>query len=194
MPRIHGVRERRHQPIYDTLIRTTGDPSTDLPSSKKIFGNANVGDTALTNLTTAGQLSSDKTYVVLAIRCYLFFEGTNARKNYQQVSSQLWLTLTMGDKPQFQAPAYYFPAGGGVYGSGANSNDDPVYSNGIPSQDAILKLARPIIVPVRQNFNCNMEFFTTGTTDARDTLNNGATDDQKIIMVMLDGMETRDVQ
>lgn len=42
MPRIHGVRERRHQPFWDTLIRSTGAPATPLQSSTKLFGNANV--------------------------------------------------------------------------------------------------------------------------------------------------------
>lgn len=194
MPRIAGVRERRHQPLYDTLVRTTGDPSPAIPNSKKLFGNANVGDTGLTNLTSAGQLSSDKTFVVLAIRCYMFFMGTNARTNYLQTSSQLWMTLTLGDKPQFQAPAWYHPAGGGIWSAGATTNNEPVYNNGAPQQDSILKLARPIIMPVRQNFHVNMEFFDIGSTDARDTLNSGQTDDQKVIMALLDGLETRDVQ
>lgn len=194
MPRIHGLRERRHQPVYDTLIRTTGDPSPQLKSSTKIFGNANVGSTEMTNLSTAGMLSSDKTFVVLAIRCYLGFFGTNARSNYFQTSNQLWLTLTMGEKPQFQAPAFYFPAGGGIWGSGANADNAPVYNNGDPSQQSLLKLARPIVTPVRQNFHVNCEFFPVGDTDARALLNNGQTDDQKVIMVFLDGLETRDVQ
>jgi hypothetical protein len=50
MPRIHGVRERRHQPFYDTLIRSTGAPATPLNASTKLFGNANVGNLGLTNL------------------------------------------------------------------------------------------------------------------------------------------------
>jgi hypothetical protein len=49
MPRIAGVRERRHQPIWDTLVRTTGDPATAIGSSTRLFGNANVGTLSLTN-------------------------------------------------------------------------------------------------------------------------------------------------
>ena len=56
MPRIHGTRERRHQPIYDSLLRTTGiaAPFVALQPSTKLFGNANVGNLAFTNLQTAG--------------------------------------------------------------------------------------------------------------------------------------------
>ena len=54
--------------------------------------------------------------------------------------------------------------------------------------------ARPIIVPVRQNFNVTAEFFAVGTTVALTGLNTGAEDDQKVISFMLDGLQTRDVQ
>lgn len=58
MPRIANVRERRHQPFWDTLIRTTGNPATPLQSTTNLFGNSNVGNLALTNLQVAGQLAS----------------------------------------------------------------------------------------------------------------------------------------
>lgn len=193
MPRLHGIRERRHQPFWDTLIRTTGVPATPIAPSTRLFGNANVGNLALTNLQVAGQLASDQTYVVLSIRCWLYFDGTDIRELYQQVASQLYFTLNLGDKPQFQAPVWYVPGGGGIYGY--DNAGLGTWTNGYPSQDAILKLARPIVVPVRQNFNVNMEWFVVGTTDVLTSLiNGGAADNQKVIMMMLDGLQTRDVQ
>jgi len=173
------------------LIRVTGAPAAPVPPSSRLFGNANVGNLSLTNLQVAGQLASDQTYVILSLRCWLFFEGTNARTNYQQVTSQLYFTLNLGDKPQFQAPIWYTPSGGGLWGFDSTT---PVFTLGDPTQEAILKLARPIVVPVRQNFNVNMEFFAVGTTDALTLLNGGAADDQKVIMFMIDGLQTRDVQ
>lgn len=191
MPRIAGVKERRHQPFWDTLVRTTGDITPALQSSTRLFGNANVGNLALTNLQVAGQLASDQTYVVLALRAYLYFNGTNRRSNYLRVSSQLYFTLTIGDKPAFQAPCWYYPAGGGVWGFDATTS---IMSNGDPSQESIMKLARPIMVPVRQNFSVEAQFFTVGSTNALTGLNVGATDDEKIIMFVIDGLQTRDVQ
>jgi hypothetical protein len=191
MPRLHNYRERRHQPIWDTLVRSTDSPTATIQPSTLLFGNANVGNLALTNLQVAGQLASDQTYVILALRCWLYFDGTNARTFYQQVSSQLYFTLTLGDKPQFVAPSWYHPAGGGVFGFDAN---DSVFNNGWPSQDAILKLARPIIIPVRQNISVNAQFFSVGTTNVLTLLNAAATDDQMVIMYMIDGLQTRDVQ
>jgi hypothetical protein len=191
MPRLAGVRERRHQPFWDSLIRTTGVPAAPIPPSSRLFGNANVGNLSLTNLQVAGQLASDQTYVILSLRCWLFFEGLNARTNYQQVTSQLYFTLNLGDKPQFQAPIWYTPSGGGLHGFDATT---PIFNLGMPTQESILKLARPIVVPVRQNFNVNMEFFGVGTTDALTLLNAGDATDQKVIMFMIDGLQTRDVQ
>jgi hypothetical protein len=191
MPRLHGVRERRHQPFWDTLIRTTGNPGTAIGASTRLFGNANVGNLAMTNLQVAGQLASDQTYVILSLRAWLYFDGTNARAHYQHITSQLYFTLNVGDKPMFQAPIWYVPSGGGVFGYDATT---PIYNLGEPTQESILKLARPIVVPVRQNFNVNLEFFTVGTTNALTLLNSGATDDEKVILFMIDGLQTRDVQ
>jgi hypothetical protein len=73
---------------------------------------------------------------------------------------------------------WYFPAGGGIWGFDSGTS---IFNHGVPSQEAILKLARPIMVPVRQNFNVNAEFFVVGSTDARTVLNAGATDDEKVI-------------
>ena len=191
MPRVHGVRERRHQPFWDTMVRSTGSPAATIQPSSKLFGNANVGNLSLTNLQVAGQLASDQTYVVLALRAWLFFDGTNRRDLYLQTVSQLYFTFTLGDKPQFVAPCWYHPAGGGISGLDSTAS---VLNNGVPSQQSILKLARPIIIPVRQNISVNAEFFSIGSTNVLDILNNAATDDQLCIMYMIDGLQTRDVQ
>jgi len=191
MPRLHGVRERRHQPFWDSLVRTTGNPSPAIQNNTKLFGNANIGNTSLTNLQVAGQFASDQTYIMLALRCWLYFDGTNRRSNYLNVASQLYFTLTVGEKAMFQAPAWYHPAGGGVWGFDSTLS---IFNLGQPDQQAILKLARPVIVPVRQNFSCTAEFFAVGSTVALDGLNTGAADDQKVVMYMVDGLQTRDVQ
>jgi hypothetical protein len=72
------VRERRHQPFYDHVCRTNAQPVPLLQHREYLFGNANVGDLAKTNLQVAGQLAADQTYIVLAIRTILFFEGSDS--------------------------------------------------------------------------------------------------------------------
>ena len=129
MPRIANVRERRHQPFWDTLIRTTGNPTVPLQNSTNLFGNSNVGNLALTNLQVAGQLASDQTYVILALRAWLYFNGTNRRANYLRVNSQLYWTLIVGEKPMFQGSCWYFPAGGGTWGFDATATGSMNFIN-----------------------------------------------------------------
>lgn len=186
MARIHGTRERRHQPIYDTLLNSTGAPATTLSPTTKLFG-ANAGNIALSNLQVAGQLAADQTYVILALRCYMHFAGTNDIALFQQVSSQLQFNLELGDKSMFRAPAWYLPAGGGLYGG-------TEISNGNPQSDAILKLAMPIVIPVRQNISVDATFYAIGTTNAVTTINGAAADDQMKVQYIIDGVQTRDVQ
>ena len=59
---------------------------------------------SLTNLSVAGQLASNQTFVVLSFRVWLFFNGTDRRALYLGTASQLYWTVTLGEKPQFQAP------------------------------------------------------------------------------------------
>lgn len=99
-----GIKRPGPTDVWDSLIRTEGDPTPPIKNGAKLFGNSNVGDLGQTNMTSAGQLTSDQTFVVLAIRCWLFFEGTNKRANYLNTAAQLYWTLTVGQKPQFQAP------------------------------------------------------------------------------------------
>ena len=123
----------------------------------------------------------------------MYFVGTNSVALFQQVASQLTFTFTLGDKPQFVAPAWYLPAGGGVFGGGGAATEAQL-SNGWPSQDAILKLARPIVIPVRQNISVDSQFFNVGATSALTTINTAAPDDQMSVIYMIDGIQTRDVQ
>lgn len=191
MPRLHGFRQRLHQHFWDTLIRTTGDPAQPVINGARLFGNANIGNLSLTNLQVAGQLASDQTFVVLALRCWLFFDGTNRRANYLNVSSQLFWTYIVGMKPMHQGQTWYYPSGGGVWGFDSATS---IFNNGTPEQGAILRLARPIILPVRQNFAAQADFFDIGATSALDGLNSGATDDVKNIAYIFDGAQTRDVE
>lgn len=84
----------------------------------------------------------------------------------------------------FSAPCWYFPAGGGTFGLDATT---AIFSNGVPSQESILRLARPVVVPVRQNFAVQAAFFPMGSVSALDGLNAGAQDDQKEVKFLIDG-------
>jgi hypothetical protein len=193
MPKLAGVRERRHQPYYDTLVRAAADtaPTTTVQARTSLFQSTNLGNQALTNMSAAGTFPSDQTFIVLSVRCHLQFVGSSALTMYAQTINQLYLTLTVGDKPQFGAPCWYFPAGGGI--SGCDSAT-PNMSNGVPSTEAILKLAKPITITARQHFEVTAEFFDLGSTSVRTSyINASTTIGSREIKVLLDGIHTRDV-
>jgi len=201
MPKVVGLRERRHQPFYDTLIRVGADtpPVPQLSQTTKLFASgANLSNVEWTNMATAGALASDQTLVILAMRCLLWFKGTNALTLYKLCEHQLYLNLYVGDKSMFLSPCWMFPAGGGISG---NDSVIPIAGNGDPSQEAILKFAKAIPIPARQHFYVEATFFDTNSAPSavsvRSMLNSGSIQDpmgMREIKVFLDGLNTRDVQ
>jgi len=188
MPKLVGVRERRHQPYWDSLIRadTNTAPSPTVQSQTKLFNGTNLGLMYWTNMDIAGAFASDNTYIVLALRVWLWFTGASALTQYQYTVHQLFLTLTVGDKPQFTAPAWYFPAGGGIFGYDSST---PAMVNGVPEQTAILKLAKPIPIPARQHFNVTCDMYDTGSTSVRTGYFNASTSiGLREVKVFVDGI------
>jgi hypothetical protein len=179
MARLRDIRERIHQPQYDTLVRGIG--RSNIQNLQQLFGNANVGNRSLTNLQVAGQLAADATYVLKAVRCAMWFQGladseftdnfgdivgltnvagSNSRAEdlYMLCAYGSTFTLNVGNKPMLTAPLWYIPAGGGPAGF-TTENSRHVITNGAATQEAILKLAKDIPITVRQNFNVQVEFF-----------------------------------
>jgi hypothetical protein len=193
MPKLIGVRERRHQPYWDTIIRadTNTAPSPTVQNETQLFNGTNLGLEYWTNMKVAGVFASDETYVVLAIRVWLWFNYYYALTMYQLTVHQMYLTLVVGDKPQFQGPSWLFPAGGGIWGFDSTT---PAMVNGVPSAESILKFAKPIPIPARQHFHVKVNFYDTGSTSLRTTyLNASSTIGMREIKVFIDGLHTRDV-
>jgi hypothetical protein len=107
-------------------------------------------------------------------------------------------------------PTWYFPAGGGLTGDLAGATDlIHLQNSGWDGHQSILKLARAILLPPRQNLICKARIFALddngqaqlfGTRQGsrnmlslRDNLN--AVDAiQKVITFTFDGLFSRDVQ
>lgn len=187
MPRISGVREQRQQPRYDVLVRDDG--TVTVQSRTVLFGNSNLGTLSKTNMEVAGQLASDNSYTILAVRNYLSLEDGTL---YSQVERGLYFTLEVARKTQMQAPIWYAGAGGGLTGYDSTASTHHI-TLGVPSHEAILKLSRSITLPPRQHFSWIYDWYTMASSgeDARSSLN--ADTSSKTIMAMIDGIETRDV-
>lgn len=134
-------------------------------------------DVAITNLATPGQFTSDQTFVTLAIRVWTYFRVNfealdqtiqnvptraltpdsltdrvaRVHKLYHQAENQLFFDFTAGDKPQIQHFTAYAPFAGGLDGYFADSRL-PRANNGSPTSSALMRLARPILIPPRQGF------------------------------------------
>ena len=220
MSRLRDVRERIHQPQFDTLVRGIGQ--SKVGSQKRLFGNASVGDRALTNMLVPGQLAADQTYILRAMRCAMMFQGladdafseggfnavatsTNAQAEdlYFLSAYGAYFTLEVGQKSMLTAPLWYVPAGGGPAGF-TTENSRHVITNGVATQESILRLAKDITFAARQNFSVTIEWFDfavlglagggTYSSDLSplDYLNQF--DGIKLIQVHVDGILTRDVQ
>ena len=130
---------------------------------------------------------------------------------YFQSSEQLLWTFGAGDKPSLSSmPSSYFPWGGGLHGDLGGAPDLIHWDNGTPDQSGILRLARAILIPPRQNIRCEAEIarYPDGGNGAVPfAVNQGArnmlnlTDNlnavdlvNKVIAFCFDGLFSRDVQ
>lgn len=129
---------------------------------------------------------------------------------YWQASEALLWSFGTGEKFSMTSmPSSYFPWGGGLHGDIGGSTDLILWNNGTPDQAGILRLARAILLPPRQNIKCSAQIVTYpvggnaavfGTTqNARNMLDlsdnlNSADLINKSIAFCFDGLFSRDVQ
>lgn len=252
MAKVVTIRERVHQPFYDTLVRTAGLAPGGLGDTTDLFINSAGRSAATTNLQNGSTLPSDQSHVVLALRCFTWFRNSILRvagvapsvaitgdygtllpwvtgagqaaalgqspgrvedvyRLHWQVEEQLHWDFGTGNKNSIaNIPTWYFPAGGGISGNMGAATDLIHWQNsGWDGHSGILRLARAILLPPRQNILCKASIFaladdgqagTFGTTQGprnmlslRDNLN---TVDaiQKVVVFMFDGLFSRDVQ
>jgi hypothetical protein len=183
MPRFDGARERIHQPIWDVALRGIG--LSNVVNGVRLFSSSQTNSDEFTNLTTAGALQSDQTYVVKAIRAFMSFmtlqdpvfaaygnpaiiaalniasvagSGAYALDLYSLLGYGCHLTFKAGEKDQFTAPLVYCPAGMGIFGQ-TTENARSIASNGWPSHENIMLLAKDIPIPSRQGIQARLDFF-----------------------------------
>jgi len=250
MAKVVTMRERVHQPFWDTLIRTSGFGELSLGDNIPLFTpNGNRND-ATTNLVNGATLPSDQSFVVLALRVFTWYRNSILRisggagaeisengdyslltpwlvggaavgqapgqiedvyRLHYQTEEQLHWTFGTGEKPSISnMQTWYFPAGGGISGDMAGATDLIHWQNsGYDGHSGILRLARAILLPPRQNIQCvariyalpdNGQSQVVGTTQGsrnmlslRDNLN--AYDGiNKVVTFTFDGLFSRDVQ
>ena len=250
MPKVVSIRERVHQPFFDTLIRTSGLTPGQVNDTTSLFTNGGQRTKATTNLINGATLPSDQSHVVLALRAFSWYRNPILRKAgagageitlngdygtlapwlaggtavgqapgqiqdvyrlHSQTEEQLHWSFGTGLKNSIDnVPHWYFPSGGGISGDMGAATDLIHWQNsGYDGHAGILRLARAILIPPRQNIVCQAEIFaapdggvaTTFQTSQgsrnmlslKDNLN--AVDAVfKSIVFFFDGLFSRDVQ
>lgn len=90
-------------------------------------------------------------------------------KLYHQSQNQLFWQFQAGDKPQLTTFTAYTPFAGGLDGFFA---DTRLYraNNGVPTSSALMRLARPILIPPRQGFSVIAIASPIGQVDGADII------------------------
>lgn len=84
-------------------------------------------------------------------------------KLYHQAENQFFWQLQAGDKPQLTTFTAYTPFAGGLDGFFADSRL-PRANNGVPTSSALMRLARPVLIPPRQGFQVIAQASPMGQT------------------------------
>lgn len=131
---------------------------------------------------------------------------------YYQASEQILWTVGTGEKNSIkQMPSSYFPWGGGLHGDLGGVTDLILWNNGMPDHTGILRLARAIVLPPRQQILVSYMIsnmipqnpaaalgatLTQGNRNMMDVVGNLNAIDlvQKTVALAIDGLLSRDVQ
>jgi hypothetical protein len=70
MAKVVSLRERVHQPFWDTLVRTAGLTAGTVTDTTSLFTSGGVRNESTTNLINGSTLPSDQSHVVLALRVF----------------------------------------------------------------------------------------------------------------------------
>jgi hypothetical protein len=194
MAQLPGYREQIHEEKFDTLIRGVG--TSAIAQKTKLFRALNTGQPELTNMQEGGRLSNEELFLVLSCRFYVQFLTANL---YRLIEDGCIFTINVGNKAMFgPVPLFVAPAGGGMYGSDFGLAAH-VLSNGYPSWNSVLRLAKPIKVEKNQHFSVDIEFYDFASLDgATPALTPLATMNAdlglKVIKCFLGGILERNVQ
>ena len=204
MPKVRKLREEVHQPYWATVIRGTPGsylPNATLTSPVDLFMSSSTGNVAITNFTGTAAFAGDRVYRILAMRVGLYFRACTGTASYggtitdhmmyHRAMSQLFWTLFASQKEQVKCTTPYLPLGGGLFGD-VGSDTTVYFNNGVPSQEAIAKLARGINLPARQEFSVQCTIAALGAANFVTDVN-AVTAGEIDIKFYIDGITTRDV-
>lgn len=203
MPRDPSKMERIQEPIWDTLIQGTPGaftPRTTIAGGPYTLFNSNSTDIQVSNMETPGVLPGTQTYLLLAMRVWLYFRGCGVGAvglvtpdfiMYHHAMLSLYWQLNIDQKRYFVAPSWYLNSGGGLHGD-VGTSTDVYFTNGTPGAKDIMTLDRPIPLVRQQPFQVQATVAAVGTANLGTDVGN-LTVGEVNIQFVLDGLKLRDV-
>ena len=200
---VHGVKEKVHLPLYDSLFIPGGKNGggktlvqcMNDPRLMRFFVDVQ-GKTKLeTNMQASGVLPSSNSFETRAMRVVVSsptFRGEAVQES-DRIAELIYSSVTsliVGEKVMIEMPTYYFPGGAGV-----SPGFPHVTNHGEPDPTATFRFAEPVMIEKQQNFRVEI-LFPQGVpgqeADPPDRL--AGLKGPMHIWVVLDGYLTRDVQ
>jgi len=176
----------QHTPLYDTITIAAGSAVNSLTSA--LFTNVGASSNktlAQTNLSQSQKLPAPEAFSIFAFRTRWSEDILLA--DLLSILDGFTLEFSLGQKNYQRAPLWYFAAGGGVSGFTTRTSAS-VYNNGLPSREAIHKLAIPIVIENQMTFFAQLQgtaFTLAASADGGTGLN---------LILLLDGLFARGVQ
>lgn len=170
-----------------------------------------------TNLSQPGAMSSTEEMLVFALRPEVFvldlqdaaspnfaapaaLDGTPfpmpSQYTYQVLALRTLLSLEISQKIYSQQGFGMYNLGAGVFGAGAAGAGASVFTNGLPSQEAVRSLVVPQHIGGQEKFRVFMTFADDGTGDGIEVGLTDDTSDESLyarIRLYLDGLHKRPV-
>lgn len=176
----------QHTPIYDTVTIAAGAAlNTSTSAFFTSVGAQSSKTLAATNMTQSQRLPAPEAFSIFSIR--LRWQENIFVDDLYNVLNGFALSLILGQKRYQLAPLWYFGAGGGVSAFTTRTSAS-FYTNGVPSREAMHKLAIPIVIENQMTFNAQFEGNSL-TLTASASGGTGA-----IFQLLLDGLYARGVQ
>ncbi len=181
----------QHTPIYDTTTFTVGGGANPIINELTSAFFINVGSNSgknysQTNMEQSGKLNAPEAFSIMSFR-FRWSENI-LRADLTSIINGFALQFFLSTKYYQRAPIWYFGAGGGIFGTTTRTAES-IYTNGLPSREAMHKLAIPIVLENQMNFRANLTGnpYTLTATSA-DAAATGAT-----LQLLLDGLYARGV-
>jgi hypothetical protein len=181
---VPGTMGIQHMPLYDTVVRVA---TNTLGPANPFFVNVGAANKTIAqcNLSQSQKLAAPKTFSIMSFQ--LRISEDILRADMTAIQNNLCFEFFIGDLIYAQAPLWYFPAGGGVWGFSVITSDAG-YQNGFPDRNNRRLLATKVVLDSQVEFYGRLNG-TVVTLAAAAAGGTGAT-----VVCLLDGLLARGAQ